>query len=852
MQACMTEAPPRTPPPGSRRWARLCAIAGPALVLGLAIQWFGQPPEKQLSEDAIATETALQEAPPGVVLLGNSMTRRGVDANQLSKALGVPVSNLAVNGTSARIWYLVLKNRVFANGHKPHAVIVLGAARTLLAAEPLSGIENVHAAGHREPIEPVIDAKVHGDSPMPIEWLWATWKRDLLRTNILDGIRRTAVEWFFSAEVSDAGIDADTWAKAQLDTVFGGEDNLISVTAARVIPVVEVGETTQEKTSLTIDETFMPDLVALAQEHGTRLMFVRMPVAPSGPTITYPQLLELSDAPVEHLWKHALTWLSDQDAGYVDLRNMRLDDADFVDFLHANKHGRRKITQQLGEQLKRIDLMGDEPLPRVVNLSPTPLKRSGSLPKVGQLQLDRAKRKDKDCRWEIPTDSALSLAAGPLAKLGIANASPIEVRMNKRLIPQSVKLHDVTASPCSETAFVGKKTTIFDAAKPGPIPEDLSVQIATEFPATGMDGSPNHWLFPGQSLSTTFPTAWPEAAGDFQVSVSAVQLQEGPALQIAVDQSDFESHVVGGHSVEATLTPPAPAQGWTLRLSVPEEGSPTLIQSLGIGAGFSATWLIGQPNSVASHRAVGNKRSTVSFETPPPVIDLGKPTESEDGLVVFKNTEIAFLGDDHTFQVSGLWACSPVELTFDGEATGRGHRRCKTLPTLPQGSYCHTKSTIRLKPTTDNHPMQMADRWGARLDPDRKCSTSRWLFPGDVMTANPWRKDTLSMTRGIRSIDIAGVLMDPIQGKKALALLDPEQFIATVTVHHNGEVLLSHTLTRAELNGETQQFAVVPPVFPTEEPVFFVVESDPSAPYVVLSSAAVSEQAVQPTVAVKE
>jgi hypothetical protein len=94
--------------------------------------------------------------------------------------------------------------------------------------------------------------------------------------------------------------------------------------------------------------------------------------------------------------------------------------------------------------------------------------------------------------------------------------------------------------------------------------------------------------------------------------------------------------------------------------------------------------------------------------------------------------------------------------------------------------------------------------------------------------------------------------VDPIQGKKSLALLDTGQFIATVTVHHAGEVLLSHTLSRAELNGETLSFAVDPPVFPTDEPVFFVVESDPSAPYVVLSSAAVSDQAVATSLAVKE
>ncbi len=108
------------------------------------------------------------------------------------------------------------------------------------------------------------------------------------------------------------------------------------------------------------------------------------------------------------------------------------------------------------------------------------------------------------------------------------------------------------------------------------------------------------------------------------------------------------------------------------------------------------------------------------------------------------------------------------------------------------------------------------------------------------------------MTRGIRSIDLSGYVVDPIQGKKGVAMLDPKQLIATVTVHHEGQVLLSHTLIRAELNGENQRFAVDPPVFPSQEPVFFVFESDASAPYVVLSSASVSEQSVAPSMAVNE
>ena len=135
-------------------------------------------------------------------------------------------------------------------------------------------------------------------------------------------------------------------------------------------------------------------------------------------------------------------------------------------------------------------------------------------------------------------------------------------------------------------------------------------------------------------------------------------------------------------------------------------------------------------------------------------------------------------------------------------------------------------------------------RWGALLDPDRKCGSKRWLFPGDTLIANPWRKDTASMLRGVRSIIIVGHVLDPVRTKKSTASLDPNETIVRVHVHHNGETLLTHTLTRNDLNGQALQFAVEPTVFPSQEPVFLEFESEPTAPFTIISSAAVSEQQV--------
>ena len=103
------------------------------------------------------------------------------------------------------------------------------------------------------------------------------------------------------------------------------------------------------------------------------------------------------------------------------------------------------------------------------------------------------------------------------------------------------------------------------------------------------------------------------------------------------------------------------------------------------------------------------------------------------------------------------------------------------------------------------------------------------------------------MLRGIRSVVIAGNIKDPI-GVKRKGTDDPEQPVIHVHVHHGEQSLLKYTLPRADLNGEALQFAIDPPVYASTEPVYFVFESDPSAPYAIISSAAVSDQRIASTV----
>ena len=822
------------------RWLQaILALLGPAMVLGLAVQFFAQPPEQALSESAAQLEAKLNKDKPEVVLVGNSMARLGVDAEQLSTLLDAKVTNLSIDGSSASVWYLILKNRVFNQGHSPHAVIVFGAARTFMSPTPAVGLETTNASAHRMPIEEVFDAKVSGQSKLPLEWLWAKWRRDSLRTDILDGIRTHTAGLFFDTEIKAAKSTAEPWAKAQLETVFDSENMRDGQQQKRVIPVVDARSDEAETLSdTTFDDSFFPPLVDLAKENKTRIMFVRMPSAPSGPT---GKIREATiDGPFEALMRDALDWLSKQDAGFVDLRGMGLTDTDFIDYLHVNKTGRTKLTEQLGKHLKAIGLMGTEPLPRVINLDASPLVRRGEMPTIPSLKVEQATLKNPPCGWQIPYTKPMAWSAGPLSKLALAKASPVVAMANGVTVRQHAKIEDLKPADCKPGAFLGRRVMMLATDPSGIFPETLSVSLSKEFPHTGIDGSPYHWIFPGQTVSTDFPNGWPEAAGDFQIYLSAIQTEDGQPLTVRIDDGEPAALDRVGTRLERTWTPTAPTEGWRLSLTVPADGAPTLVQSLGVGAGFSATWLIGAPNQHVTRRAIGGVRKTIRFSQDPHPIESAI-TKQENGLVRFEAGAVSTLNDIHSWRASTFWSCSPIKVTRDGVPIGKGHHKCKDLLSLPPGSYCHVGDEVLLHPLPNTDPTQEPDRWSIIIDPRRGCGAQQWLLPGDVMSANPWKADTAAMPAGIRSAALQGRIIEHPDKAKRVPNLGPDEVILEMTLKVGEEVLVDAPITRGQLDGETIQFAIDPPVHPGQERVDFEISSRTDGPHVVLSSASVSE-----------
>jgi hypothetical protein len=557
--------------------------------------------------------------------------------------------------------------------------------------------------------------------------------------------------------------------------------------------------------------------------------------------------LDLSDTPFEAEWLKALDWLGQTDAAYVDLRNIGLQDGDFMDFTHLNKGGAKKITKWLGQHFNKIGLLSDDPLPKVLNLSPSSIERTGPLPEIPALNPAKAKLKHPPCGWYIPLLEPISLATGPLSKLGIGYPSPLMLKSGSTEIQRVPMLRKVPSKTCESMAFIGRNSIYMSGEKPTVPPARLSLGLDPNFPSTGSDGSPYHWLFPGQKMIATFARAWPEKAGAFQVGLAAVQIEDGQPLSIQVHEGEPMLATRMGLRIDEQIQSIAPTTPWNLTISVPTDGAPTLIQSLSVGQGFMETWMIDSPNKAATRRAIGGKRRTVEYEQTQYPVPVTSITKREDGMIRFDAKSIRIHADSYGLRNAGFWGCSPIKVAKDGEPIGKGHRAYKDVATSPPGSYCHIGDEIILHPPADSDPSVEPERWSLIFDPILSCNNGNWLFPGDTLRANPWRKDTAAMPAGIRSAEVRGQIIVHPDKERRVPDEGPDQPIMNMEIRVGEQVLLNESLSRGQLQGESVRFAIDPPVHSGKERVVLTFSSPPESPYVVINSASVSERRIPTT-----
>lgn len=261
--------------PAHPGWSRLGLVLA-ALVLALAfvVAMARSAPAPARNRFDEAPLVALREQRPDYVLIGNSMVKTRFDARALNRALPGRRALIVANDSSrSAMWYAMFKNYVLASGQHPRRVLFF--FRDLELTAPTAGTQGdgrwrLERVMREE--EPVIDARLSPRWTKPVERLRHELEERVpfarLREHTSPVLDRFAL-WLAGKLGS-----SDDVKLADINEAFA----LANVRAAPRVD--EVPELPSRRLSASFDElvddSFLPDIIALAAEHAVPIAFVRI------------------------------------------------------------------------------------------------------------------------------------------------------------------------------------------------------------------------------------------------------------------------------------------------------------------------------------------------------------------------------------------------------------------------------------------------------------------------------------------------------------------------------------------------------------------------------------------------
>lgn len=289
----------------------------------------------------------LEEYQIELALMGDSVLEQGVDGQALSEALNTPSYPIAVPGSTAPFWYLILKNIILESEPHPDNVLVL-------YRDTILTLPNFHVnGGYVGELDQF--ATAHEDVLLKRAYL-----------NFLNPLEKFALTWFplYSSrqQVTDL---ADYYARNMLPALVlpcRGDcldrAHAIIYHIDNVVPEFQEAALVEDEEFLftaramdfdaSVDESFLPEIIRLCKENDIRLILVHertllFPSAAAEPKA----LQEYRRALAEYLQANDVTLL---DFSY----DPRLPEEYFTDVLHMNAAGKAAFTQLLAEALKPL------------------------------------------------------------------------------------------------------------------------------------------------------------------------------------------------------------------------------------------------------------------------------------------------------------------------------------------------------------------------------------------------------------------------------------------------------------------------------------------------------------------
>jgi hypothetical protein len=312
--------------------------------------WQGDIPQS-IHQERRAMDNKVVDSDPEVVIVGNSLVPRGIDADLLAEELGLQANSvllLSSPGGRMPTFYAIVTGRIFGNNKTPKLIIILGTPRWLLSNDtPRKANFNAHLSDPDQHLKRVIKKEDLSQNQFK-------QKAKNKRQDYLDYIRYLFGEKLF-------GIP-DSEVITTLDKLFTFENRRKDEKKAHLPVVVE--QNTRSKSNNSTDKFSIPEeeyqlythLIERIHAEGSQVVFVE---APTTNEIQNSHTLPLT------VHRNLIENIQRMGGGYLSYFNWNPSEI-FADDIHFNQRGQYLFTKSLATDLKRIQALSENMTPAVL------------------------------------------------------------------------------------------------------------------------------------------------------------------------------------------------------------------------------------------------------------------------------------------------------------------------------------------------------------------------------------------------------------------------------------------------------------------------------------------------------
>jgi len=282
-----------------------------------------------------------------VLLLGDSMLGKGVDAEKLQDLLGRSVYKIDIPGGSSAMWYLIMKSNIYPAKHTPETLVIFFRGTMLTTPDfRVEGSSNLGLLNKFATMEDTLFRRLAYTGRMnPLDKAFSLYLPVYgYRTEIvtaLDAGFRHALPGLLNACSPECADDA-------VEEVLRGDiaPEHLADYIIRSDMVLYAGR--RLDFAYQLEHSFLPEIVRMAGEKGMQVVMVRMPTQIFPNPELEPDGLEEYNANLEiYLTEHGIVLLNFE-------HDPRSPPEDFTEPTHLDNEAKQRFTGILAEALLRL------------------------------------------------------------------------------------------------------------------------------------------------------------------------------------------------------------------------------------------------------------------------------------------------------------------------------------------------------------------------------------------------------------------------------------------------------------------------------------------------------------------